>query len=207
MNVRASYDAAAEGYGENLAHELAGKPLDRALLDRFAEEVRGKGLVADLGCGPGHVTRYLQERGLAVIGVDLSPGMITVARRRFPDTAFLEGDLLHLHFTERSLAGVVLFYAIVHFDPAQVAAAFAEAHRVLQPGALALVAYHVGDEIVHVDELFGAPVQLDFRYHAPAAIAQALDGAGFDLIEATERAPYAGAEHPTRRCYQLARAR
>jgi trans-aconitate methyltransferase len=62
MDVRGSYDSAAAAYAEHLASELANKPLDRHLLNRFAEDVRGRGRVADLGCGPGHVTRYLREQ-------------------------------------------------------------------------------------------------------------------------------------------------
>ncbi|HEX6863269.1 MAG TPA: hypothetical protein VF414_10665 [Thermoanaerobaculia bacterium] len=53
MDVRESYDSAAQAYAEHLASELDHKPLDRHLLNRFAEETRGRGLVADLGCGPG----------------------------------------------------------------------------------------------------------------------------------------------------------
>ena len=52
MDTRASYDSAAKAYAEHLADELAHKPLDRHLLNRFAEETRGRGLVADFGCGP-----------------------------------------------------------------------------------------------------------------------------------------------------------
>lgn len=74
MNVRDSYDSAAEAYAQHLASELDRKPLDRHLLNRFAEEVRGRGLVADIGCGPGHVARYLHDRGVSIVGIDLSPG-------------------------------------------------------------------------------------------------------------------------------------
>jgi len=55
MDVRECYDSAATAYTEHLASELAHKPLDRHLLSRFAEATRDGGLVADLGCGPGHV--------------------------------------------------------------------------------------------------------------------------------------------------------
>src|SRR5437773_6198242 len=74
--VRASYDRVAAEYAERIAGELAGKPFDRALLDRFADQVRPLGPVCDVGCGPGHVTAYLHERGLDVFGVDLSPEMV-----------------------------------------------------------------------------------------------------------------------------------
>jgi 2-polyprenyl-3-methyl-5-hydroxy-6-metoxy-1,4-benzoquinol methylase len=74
--IAASYDSAASAYVEHLYAELTRKPLDRHLLNRFAEEVRGKGLVADLGCGPGHVAQYLHDQGVFVLGIDLSPEMI-----------------------------------------------------------------------------------------------------------------------------------
>ncbi len=63
--TRATYDAVAGDYAEHLSGELAAKPLDRALLAAFAELVRtaGIGPVADLGCGPGHVTATCTPSG------------------------------------------------------------------------------------------------------------------------------------------------
>lgn len=70
MDIRESYDSAAAAYAEHLSDELARKPLDRHLLNRLAEETRGRGLVADLGCGPGHVARYQSQQGVTIFGVD-----------------------------------------------------------------------------------------------------------------------------------------
>jgi trans-aconitate methyltransferase len=64
--VQTTYDRLAVEYASHLADELAGKPLNRQLLDRFADEVRGSGPVCDLGCGPGHVARYVNDRGVDV---------------------------------------------------------------------------------------------------------------------------------------------
>ena len=61
VGVRAAYDAIARAYHDQLGEELAGKPLDRALLEAFAE-LAGAGMIADVGCGPGHVTRFLAGR-------------------------------------------------------------------------------------------------------------------------------------------------
>lgn len=96
MGIRESYDAAAEAYAEHLADELDRKPLDRHLLNRFAEEVHGQGMVADLGCGPGHVARYLTDRGARVTGLDLSEEMIRVAASRNPGIEFRVGDITSL---------------------------------------------------------------------------------------------------------------
>jgi SAM-dependent methyltransferase len=206
MNIRESYDSAAEAYAEHLAAELARKPLDRHLLNRFAEETRGRGLVADLGCGPGHVARYLHDQGVTVVGIDLSPNMITCASRLNPGLDFKVGDMRKLDLPAASLAGIVAFYAIVHFESTELDAIMLELRRVLAPGGLALVSFHVGDQIVHVDDLFGARVNLDFRFHSPREVVDALRSAHFAVTEHVEREPYEGAEYPSRRCYLLARA-
>jgi ubiquinone/menaquinone biosynthesis C-methylase UbiE len=204
--TRESYDAAASGYAEHLFSELDHKPLDRHLLNRFAEELRGGGTAADLGCGPGHVTSYLHAQGLSMVGVDLSPGMVGVARARVPDGEFRVGDMSTLDFADGSLAGVVSFYSIVHFDGESLSSIFREMRRVLQPEGLVLMSFHIGSETVHLDDLFGAAVSLYFRFHQPEAVIASLCSSGFRVVEKIEREPYAGAEYPSRRCYLLARA-
>ncbi|HEV7667642.1 MAG TPA: methyltransferase domain-containing protein [Thermoanaerobaculia bacterium] len=203
--VRASYDSVAAEYVEHLYTELEGKPLDRHLLNRFAEEVRDRGLVGDLGCGPGHVARYLHEQGVRVLGVDLSPEMIRQATRLTPGVEFRVGDLLALDLPDGSLAGIVAFYSVIHFEPAQLDLAFREMRRVLAPDGVLLVSFHVGDRTIHLDELWGRAVCLDFRFLEPGEIVAALRTAGLSVTESVEREPYEGAEYPSRRCYLLAR--
>ena len=206
MDVRESYDSAAEAYAEHLSSELVHKPLDRHLLNRFAEATRNGGLVVDLGCGPGHVAKYLHEQGVTMLGIDLSPEMIKCAARLNPGLEFRVGDMRSLDLPSASLAGIVAFYSIVHFTAAELGEVMPEMRRVLAPDGLALVAFHIGDDVVHVDELFGAPVELDFRFHPPSRGIDALRAARFLVIERVDREPYEGAEYPSRRCYLLARA-
>ena len=206
MSIRESYDSAAGAYAEHLAGELVHKPLDRHLLNRFAEQTRGRGLMADLGCGPGHVARYLQEQGVTTVGLDLSPGMVEVAASLHPGLDFRVDDMTRLDLADASLAGVVSFYSIVHFAAAELGGVFQQMRRVLAPGGLALVAFHIGDQVVHLDDLFGVPVSLDFRFHDPGKVVEALRAARLAVIEHTEREPYEGVEYPSRRCYLLARA-
>ncbi len=206
MQLRESYDSAARPYAEHLASELDRKPLDRHLLNRFAEDARGRGHVVDLGCGPGHVAAYLHGQGAAVLGLDLSAGMITCARRLNPGLPFLIGDMLQLPLPSASLIGVVAFYSIVHFAPADLERPIAEFRRVLEPGGLALIAFHVGDQRVHVDDLFGVRVDLDFQFHVPADVAEVLRANRFSVVEHAEREPYEGSEYPSRRAYLIARA-
>ena len=204
--TRESYDELAATYTERLFTELAGKPLDRHLLNRLAEDVRGHGLVADLGCGPGHVARYLHDQGVRMLGIDLSPRMIDSARQRSPDIEFRVGDMRALDLPDGALAGIVAFYSLIHIGEPEMGATLRELRRVLAPGGLLLVAFHIGEETVHRDELWGHPVSLDFRFLMPSPMVARLIEAGFVVLERVEREPYPEAEHPSRRCYLLARS-
>ena len=204
--TRESYDELAATYTERLFTELAGKPLDRHLLNRLAEDVRGHGLVADLGCGPGHVARYLHDQGVRMLGIDLSPRMIDSARQRSPDIEFRVGDMRALDLPDGALAGIVAFYSLIHIGEPEMGATLRELRRVLAPGGLLLVAFHIGEETVHRDELWGHPVSLDFRFLMPSPMVARLIEAGFAVLERVEREPYPEVEHPSRRCYLLARS-
>jgi SAM-dependent methyltransferase len=203
-SVRASYDRLAAEYARRIYGELRHKPLDRELLDRFAERVRGRGAVCDLGCGPGQVARYLHERGVPAVGVDLSPGMVEQARRLNPGVEFRQGDLRALDGEDGAWAGIAAFYSIIHVPRAEVTAALRGLRRTLRPGGVLLLAFHVGDEVVHLDELWGEPVSVDFVFFRPAEMAGYLEEAGFLVEEVIERDPYPDVEHPSRRAYVFA---
>lgn len=206
LNTQTSYDQLAVEYVRHVYDELKDKPLDRILLDRFADQVSGRGLVCDFGCGPGQVARYLSDLGLDVSGLDLSSGMVAQAASLNSHIPFQQGDLLSLTLPTDSLAGATAFYSLIHFTPAQLATALAEIFRVLQPGGLFLTAFHLGDEVRHVDQLWEQSVNLDFVFFQPAFMQAALETAGFKVLEVVERPPYAEkVEAQTRRAYIFAR--
>jgi ubiquinone/menaquinone biosynthesis C-methylase UbiE len=203
-SVRRSYDTVAEEYTARLHDELAGKPLDRALLASLLEQTEPGATIADLGCGPGHVAAWLAGKGARTVGIDLSAGMIAAGRRRFPQVEFREGDLLALPAEDGEFGSAVAFYTIIHLDPDDLPRAFAEARRVLRPAGLLLVSFHIGAEVVHRDEWWGHDVDVDFRFLDPTHIAGLLEEAGFTVEMRMERTHYAH-EAETRRAYLQAR--
>ena len=149
--LRGTYDAVAERYQQEIGGELAGKPFDRELLAAFAREVRGP--LCDLGCGTGHVTRFLKDHGATdVVGVDLSPGMLAVARREHPDIRFEERDMTALDAVpDGAWAGVVAFYSLIHVPRADLVATLRGIRRCLAPGGPLLVAFHIGEDTLRLD--------------------------------------------------------
>lgn len=186
--ARAFYDALAEDYEDRLATDLTTMPVDRGMLAAFAELV-GAGPVADVGCGPGRVTAHLASLGLEVRGIDLSPVMVALARRRVPGLRFDEGSMTDLDAGEGSLAGVVAYYSLIHIPAPHRPAVVAEFHRVLAPGGHLLLAFQVGDEILHVSAPDGRPVSVDVHRLDPEAICALLAEAGFSVVAQMIRAP------------------
>ncbi len=204
-NCASSYDRVADEYVRRIFDELQHKPLDRQLLERFATGVRDLGPACDIGCGPGHVTRYLHERGVRICGIDLSAVMLDEARRMSPEVEFRQGDMMNLDVPDDTWAGITAFYSIIHISRSEVKRALVELRRVLRPAGLLLLAFHVGDGSIHLDEWWGRKVCIDFLFFRPDEMAGYLVAAGFEIDEIAEREPYAEVEHPSRRAYIFAR--
>src|SRR5438132_1371884 len=112
-DVQASYDLLADQYVQNIYDELRHKPFDRELLDRFAASIPLESLVCDIGTGPGHVARYLPDRGTKVCGIDLAPEMVDSATRLNPGIEFRQGNMFALDNADKTFGGMTAFYALV----------------------------------------------------------------------------------------------
>lgn len=204
--IRENYDRIADEYARRMFRELDGKPFDREQLTRFATSVQGHGAVCDMGCGPGHVARFLSVAGLDVFGLDLSPQMIAQAQRLSPDIKFRQGNMLALDLADNTLAGISAFYAIVNIPVESLPRAVAEMYRVLQPSGLLLLAFHIGEEVIRPEDLWGQPISMEFYHMQPEKILALLTKSGFAIEDVIERDPYAPeVEFQSRRAYILAR--
>jgi SAM-dependent methyltransferase len=204
VNLRESYDRVATQYADAYYHELDHKPFDRELLDRFAALAGPSASVLDVGCGPGHIGRYLADRGLAASGLVLSPAMVVRAQELNPAMTFTQGSMLALPFADGSFAAIVAFYSIIHLSRTDAPLALAEFYRALEPGGHLQLAFHGGTGEVHREEWFGERVQVHATFFEPDEMADCLRAAGFIVLEALERPPYE-VEYQSRRIYVLAR--
>ncbi len=182
--TRHSYDTDAPGYAEKVRGLLDRAPHLRASLVLFADLVReaGGGPVADVGCGPGYVTRYLHELGADAFGIDLSPEMIAIARRDYPGLQFEVGTMTEPDLADDSVAGVLAFWSVIHVPDDAVPGVFREFHRVVRPGGPVLVGFHVGDETSHDSEGYtGRPIDISTHRRRPDQVAAWLREAGLTI--------------------------
>ncbi len=98
--------------------------------------------VLDAGCGTGRVAIELARRGYQVVGVDLDPSMLAVARERAPSLSWQEADLATLDpgigpFDLALLAGNVMIF----LTPGTEAAVLTRQAAVLRPGGLLVAGF------------------------------------------------------------------
>lgn len=202
--IQHAYTLTAEEYANKFFHEFDHKPFDRMMLKRFSDETNGKGLVCDMGCGPGEVAAFLHTLGSDVMGIDISEGMIRKAKELNPGIQFHRDDMFNLSLKDNELAGIAAFYAIVHFSLEELEQVFKELHRVLKPQGLLLFSFHIGNEAKHLDEFLGKQVSMDFTFFEPDEVLKQLLKANFTIVDVMIRYPYENVEYPSKRCYIFA---
>ena len=179
------YEANAEAWDRQRGRDLH----ERAWLDRFASLVPADGPILDLGCGGGEpIARYLIERGFKVTGVDSSPSLIAIARRRFPEQDWLVADMRRLE-RDRQFPGVIAWHSLFHLARDDQRAMFGRFAASAAPGgALMFTSGHEAGESIgrwQGEPLFHASL-------APEEYEALLADHGFDRVERRLRDPECG---------------
>ncbi|MGW5649213.1 class I SAM-dependent DNA methyltransferase [Saccharopolyspora sp. NPDC003752] len=198
-DTRTSYDTVAASYADQVRDAIAGHQHLRAALALFADSVRaaGGGPVADVGCGPGHVTAHLRDLGVDAFGIDLSPGMIDVARRDHPGLRFEVGSMADLELPAASVAGLLAWQSLIHIPDDEVPTVFGHFHRALRPGGPLQLLFHVGDQSQLKTAGYGGhPMKVHVHRRQPDQVATWLRDAGFEvaahmLLDPDGKAPQA----------------
>jgi ubiquinone/menaquinone biosynthesis C-methylase UbiE len=183
-DTRSSYDTVAVSYADQVREILAGESYLLAALELFADMVHtaGGGPVADVGCGPGHVTAHLHELGVDAFGIDLSPVMIDVARRDHPDLRFEVGSMTELNLADASVTALLAFWSLIHVPDDAIPTVFGHFRRVLRPGGPLLLGFHIGDESRLKTQGYGGhPMKVHVHRRQPAQVAAWLRDAGFTV--------------------------
>ncbi len=204
-SVRAAYDVAAEDYVEAFADDLDRLPVDRSVLEVTAELLNRRHPVLDIGCGPGQVARYLTDRGIEVIGMDLSPRMLVLAAQRAQRDRFVNSDMRSLPFRSQSFSGAVGFYSIQHLPRLALGDTLSEIRRVLVRDGILVVATHLGHGEVYVDEFLGHQIDpVGGTLYGEEELRRELEHRSFRVEQSRRRGPLAH-EHQSERVYLTAR--
>ena len=199
-SARTVYDRTAHLYAELVGTEVRPgieAPIDRHLLASFADAMGGSpaGAVVDLGCGPGRIAAFLAARGVPTIGLDLSLEMLAVAAASHRLPGLIQGELASLPLADRSLAGAVGWYSIIHTPPDGLAGVAGELARVLRPGGHLLLGFQSGGGERVDRRVAGRPDTMLTSYrHDADRVADHLRAAGIGIGSITRRRPESGHE-------------
>jgi SAM-dependent methyltransferase len=130
-------------------------------LFKFCKRLSKKGLVLDLGCGPGIHSNFISQNGLRVFGVDLSEGMIKHAKTYFPDINFARMNVLNLGFKDSSFNGIWSSCLIHHIPKNKIIFLFHELYRIAKNNCIIYLITKSGVnetiEETHLDKLYIGP--------------------------------------------------
>ena len=198
-----SYHRVADLYADHVRSGLESLPLEQGLVDHFARRVveAGGGPVLDVGCGPGWLTRDLASRGLAVSGIDISTGMLRLARTNNPGLGFAAASLTRLPVADSSAAGVFCWYVLHHVPDEFLGTAIRELARVIASGGSLMLGGHVGESAyVKTEGYGGLPMRVLFARRSPETYAHLIREAGL-VVDATIAL---GPDHPASAAIWLA---
>ncbi len=177
------YNSNAEEYAKNLYTVV---PLES--INKFLKYLTPHASVLDAGCGPGRESMVFHQKGIHVIGVDLSEGLLKVAKERNPEVEFVKANFLQLPFNDDTFDGVWSHASLVHLETiGDVQKALVEFYRVLKQGGLVYVSVKAQQEskktAVVSDSL--SKHERFFRYYTPKELTSLMVGAGFEMISSS----------------------
>jgi len=146
--TRQTYDEIAEDYARRLKDPYLGgsEVYHNGAVDRFVALLPPqRRRVLDLGCGFGHDLGRFLERGLDTIGVDLSQGMLALARRRLPEAELRHMDMRYLDLEPGSFGGVWAAHCLYHIPRGDIDKVIEGVKRVLVPGGAFLCSLKLGE--------------------------------------------------------------
>ncbi len=189
-DLQRGYDEVAAAYAQQAATELDDNTAETTLLDTFAAAIAGSGRCLDLGCGPGHVTHYLHQRGVDIEGLDISRAMVRQAASAYPKIRFKQGDVWKLKYDDHAFAAVFAKHLLSDIPASKLEDLFLNIRRIIEPGGALLVAFTTGVGSEQRPNWLGKDVEHTFYYHRTIDVVVQLRQAGFQEVSVYRRPPY-----------------
>ena len=188
-DVRAAYASWADSYDTN---ENRTRDLDGVILRQHELDIAGRD-VLEIGCGTGKNTEWLAEHAASVVALDLSPEMLSRARKRVTSSnvSFLEHDIQRTWpLPDESVNAVIGNLVLEHVSNLRII--FHEAQRVLRPnGTLFICELHpfrqyLGGQAQYTDERSGARQKVEAYIHNLSDYVNSGIGAGLRICRIGE---------------------
>ncbi|MEA1263636.1 class I SAM-dependent methyltransferase [Microbacterium sp. STF-2] len=180
VRIRDGYAARATEYTELFGDIGQMDDIDRERIGRWADGIDGR--ILDVGCGPGHWTAFLVDRGADAEGIDLVPEFVDDASARFPQVPYRVASLTDADVPAGSLGGVLAWYSLIHAAPDELPSLLAAARRAIREGGHLLIGFFDGKD----GEPFPHAVTTA-HYWSVDGMSALLECAGFSVLDSDAR--------------------
>ena len=146
---------------------------------------QGRARVLDAACGPGNVSRYLMTRraDLDLLGIDLAPRMVELARQAVPAARFVVHDCRRLAELRLRFDGVICAFGLPYLSPAEAGAFIRTAGEALDPGGVLYLSTMLGSNQPSGFERCSSGEQVYINYHSEKSVLGSLEACGFFVIK------------------------
>ncbi len=190
--TRTAYNKAADQYYSLFFDELNKKEYDRNFIDDFLKYFDASSILCDAGCGPcGHITAYIKNKGINIIGIDISEKCIAIAESNHPDISFEIGDFSKLKYDNNYFDGIISYYSILDIPKKYIKDVLIEFKRVLKDGGYLMLVVKEGESEGFQNNLLGVEAEIYFSLFTKTEIETYLTQCGMEIIRSEVRKPYA----------------
>jgi len=187
--VSSVYDKSASSYAKEY-------PRPSEHIDKFLENLKKlhshelHPKILDIGCGIGKDSGYMHSQGFGVIGIDISKGMLKVAKKNFPKIDFRLADFRHVDFLDNSFDGIFAAYSLIHIPKSDILKTLKRLNRFMKAHGFIYIALQSGKpNELFVNLAFASKEKVFLNVYSYSEIKEILNKVGFKIIFKSERAP------------------
>ena len=171
-----TYNKIAQEYDKEFGNDYSDTPY----VDKFLNYLEGK-KVLDIGCGVGNLTKYIMDKGFNVEGIDLSKGMLNIAKQKYSDIKFYEMNMKEITLRKK-YDGIMLAYSLFHLTKKEVIEVLPKYYDLLNSNGkiLLILQYGQGERII--DEPLKEGLKIFINYYSQDEIIEILRNNSFKIL-------------------------
>lgn len=170
------YDDIAREYAEEFFNDTS----DNQYIDYFLQSLEGTKIL-DVGCGNGKDCKYILQQGFDINGIDLSVGMLEIAKERVPEGKFEVMDIANITYPDNSYEGIISNCSLFHVPSEELPKTLESFARILKPNGKLLLILQEGLGETMVEEPYRKGVHIYMNYFSLEQIQNLLREYGFEI--------------------------
>ena len=178
-NSTEMYNIIAEKY----AAAFKEKKEEVSFIHAFLDLIPKGGSILDLGCGNCDYYYLFQKYPVLYRGIDISTGMIEVAKKQWPNGNFILGDILKIELEEAAYSGIFAFFSLIHFNDIEFNNIIAKIRNSLSNNGLLLLGVQEGDGELFKESPFLQGPKLYINLFRESELSSFLVKQGFEILQ------------------------